>query len=259
MVTAMLPDPSATNQTIEQARLAGVLATDALAHRPRRAANHVAENEVLIALAQALSGPQDALLHSFVEGARTLCHAGSAGISLLEGTDSGGALFRWVAVVGQCADIAGQSTARNECPCGMTLDLGTPQLFVHPEVHFPCLRSVSPAVIEGLVVPIPAAEGSHGAVWVMSHDPQHTFDTEDERLLTHIATFAGAALTHLNARRLATDEASEAQASRALLEDNERCREEFIAMPGHEMRSPMTPIASATDASKKLCADNHAA
>lgn len=247
-----VPDP------VVRARAAGVLATDAFTQRPSRAADHVAENQGLIALAQALTGPQDALLQSFAEAALALCHAGSAGISLLE-TEDGRPVFRWLAVAGLCAGLAGRTTSRDDCPCGITLDLGLPQLFTHPENYFSCLQGVDPTIEEGLVVPIPAPEGPHGAIWIMSHDPQRTFDPEDARLLTHVAAFAGAALTHLDARQRATTEAAEARAARALLEETERRREEFIAMLGHELRNPMSPIESAIDASKQLCADNQEA
>jgi signal transduction histidine kinase/ActR/RegA family two-component response regulator len=251
----MNTESSPQGDAIAQARAASVLVTHDFNRRPVRAADHVAENQVLIALAQALSGPHDALLHSFADAARGLCNAGSAGISLLEAR-AGRPLFRWLAVAGLCADLAGRTTSRDECPCGITLTLGGSQLFVHPQDHFPCLRDVEPAVAEVLVTPIPAAEGPHGVIWVMSHDPQHRFDPEDARLLTHIASFAGAALTHLNARRRANEEADEAQAAHALLEQTEQRREEFIAMLGHELRNPMSPIESAITASKQLCADN---
>ncbi|CAG4889206.1 hybrid sensor histidine kinase/response regulator [Paraburkholderia saeva] len=252
----MKPAQPTANIDIERARVAGVLATEAFLRRPARAADHLAENDVLLALVRALTGSPDALLQSFASSALALCKAGSAGISLLEGASASDAVFRWIAVAGLCEGLAGTSTERDECPCGMTLALGTPQLFERPQDFFACLQDTQPEVVEGLVVPIPAAEGPHGAIWVISHDPAHMFDPEDARLLTHIATLAGAALTHLNARRRASEEAAVAEAARAQLEESEVRREEFIAMLGHELRNPMSPIESAIGASKHLCASN---
>jgi signal transduction histidine kinase/CheY-like chemotaxis protein len=252
----MNPAKSAANTDIERARFAGVLATEAFLRRPARVADHPGENDVLLALVRALTGSPDALLQAFANAALAVCRAGSAGISLLEGASPGDAVFRWIAVAGLCNGLAGTSTRRDECPCGMTLDVGGPQLFVRPQDFFACLQDTQPEVVEGLVVPIPAAEGPHGALWVISHDQAQTFDPEDARLLTHIATLAGAALTHLNARRLATEEAAVAQAARAQLEESEMRREEFIAMLGHELRNPMSPIESAIGVSKHLCASN---
>ncbi|CAG4916763.1 ATP-binding protein [Paraburkholderia gardini] len=252
----MNPANSLVNQRIEHARVAGVLATGAFLQRPARVADHLAENNLLITLIRALTGSPDVLLPSFAQSALRSCRAGSAGISLLEDTSAPDAAFRWVALAGQCDVLAGSRTRRDECPCGITLDLDTPQLFVRPQHFFACLRDAQPEIVEMLVVPIPAGEGPHGAMWVISHDPGRTFDPEDARLLTDVATLAGAALTHLNARRVAADEAAEAQAARAQLEEAEMRREEFIAMLGHELRNPMSPIESAIGASKHLCASN---
>ncbi len=253
----MNPANSPANRRVERARSAGVLITDAFLQRPARVADHLAENNLLIALVRALTGSPKALLPSFAQSALGLCRAGSAGISLLEDTSASDAAFRWIAVAGLCNGLTGTRIPCEACPCGMTLDLGTPQLFVRPQGFFACLQHVQPEIVEMLVVPISAAEGPHGVIWVASHDAgRSTFDPEDARLLTDIATLAGAALTHLNARRVATDDAAEAQATRAQLEEAETRREEFIAMLGHELRNPMSPIESAIGASKHLCASN---
>lgn len=211
------------------------------AGRPVRVSDHAAENRALMELARAQSGTRDRLLQKIADTALTLCGAGSAGISLVEG-HAGGTQFRWLAVAGLCAALRGKTTAWGECPCGATLDAGVPQLFVRPQAHFPCLQFPGVDVTEGVVVPIATDGMQLGAIWVMSHDTDRQFDLEDVRLLSNLAVFAGTALTLMNTRDLG--------------EESDQRHNEFIAMLGHELRNPMAPIDSAITAAKLLSEEN---
>lgn len=215
--------------------------SDELSSRPARQSDLASENAALVRLARAQTGSRAALLDEISQIALSLCDAGSAGISLIEGAGEN-VRFRWLAVSGACADLRGKTTAWDECPCGVTLEAGEPQLFVQPQDLFTCLRFPNVQVPEGLVVPITGDVEQLGAIWVMSHDQQRRFDREDVRLLSNLAVFAGAALTLVNERDngIASDQR----------------HGEFIAMLGHELRNPMAPIDSAIGAAKKLCADN---
>lgn len=241
---------------IESARRAGVLRTDDLKDRPARAPDHAAEVRTLVTVASAQTGRRDALLQAIADAALGACHAGSAGISLLETTSEGAAVFRWRAVAGACAGFEGRTTAWAECPCGMTLELGAPQLFVEPHTYFKSLRDTGAVITEGIITPIPIrcpASKQLGAIWVASHDA-HRFDREDLRLLGNLAVLAGAALTLLDAQQAAEAETEAAQQARRALEDAAHRRDEFIAMLGHELRNPMAPIDSSIAALKVLCA-----
>ena len=196
---------------------------------------------MLLKLARAQSGSRERLLQEIADAALSLCHAGSSGISLIEGTELD-KQFRWLAVAGLCVGLQGKTTAWRECPCGLTLEAAAPQLFVRPQEHFPSLRFPGVEITEGVVVPIPTDHGFVGAIWVMSHTPARRFDLEDVRLLSNLAISAGAALTTVNARDTG--------------EESERRHSEFIAMLGHELRNPMAPIDSAVGAAIQLCADN---
>jgi signal transduction histidine kinase/CheY-like chemotaxis protein len=218
--------------------------TDELARRPVRAPDYAAENRALVALARVQSGPRSEFLQAIADTALSLCRAGSAGISLVEETD-GNRVFRWFAVAGLCAGLRGKTTTWNECPCGVTLDSGVPQLFIKPQDQFACLRFPGVEVPEGIVVPIPADNGALGAIWVMSHAPDCRFDSEDVRLLSNLAVFAGSGLTIVNARDSG--------------EESDRRHNEFIAMLSHELRNPMAPIDGAISAAKRLCADDERA
>ncbi|MFM0018281.1 hybrid sensor histidine kinase/response regulator [Paraburkholderia azotifigens] len=241
---------------IESARRAGVLRTDDLKDRPARAPDHAAEVRTLVTVASAQTGRRDTLLQAVADAALGACHAGSAGISLLETTSEGAAVFRWRAVAGACAGFEGRTTAWAECPCGMTLELGAPQLFVEPHTYFKSLRDTGAVITEGIITPIPIrcpASKQLGAIWVASHDA-HRFDREDLRLLGNLAVLAGAALTLLDAQQAAEAETEAAQQARRALEDAAHRRDEFIAMLGHELRNPMAPIDSSIAALKVLCA-----
>ncbi|MFM0433568.1 ATP-binding protein [Paraburkholderia aspalathi] len=218
--------------------------TDELARRPVRAADYAAENRALVALARTQAGPRSEFLQAIADTALTLCHAGSAGISLVEGPD-GNRVFRWLAVAGLCAGLRGHTTAWDECPCAVTLEAGTPQLFVDPQAQFPCLAFPGVDLPEGIVVPIKTENAELGAIWVMSHTEDCRFDLEDVRLLSNLAVFAGSALTIVNARDSG--------------EESDRRHNEFIAMLSHELRNPMTPIDGAISAAKRLCADDERA
>ncbi|MFL9858856.1 ATP-binding protein [Paraburkholderia madseniana] len=197
-----------------------------------------------MALARAQTGPRSEFLQAIADTALALCHAGSAGISLVEGPDDN-RVFRWLAVSGLCADLRGKTTTWDECPCGVTLDSGAPQLFINPQVRFRCLQLPGLDVPEGIVVPIPADNGELGAIWVMSHAEDCRFDLEDVRLLSNLAVFAGSGLTIVNARDSG--------------EESDRRHNEFIAMLSHELRNPMTPIDGAISAAKRLCAEDERA
>ncbi|CAD6561990.1 Sensor histidine kinase RcsC [Paraburkholderia hiiakae] len=214
---------------------------DELANRPARQPDYAAENKALVRLARAQTGPKTNLWQEIAEAALAVCEAGSAGISLVEGTGENRS-FRWQAVAGVCADLRGKTTAWNECPCGVTLQKGTPQLFIQPQLQFPCLRFANVYVAEGVVVPIAFGDVQLGAIWVMSHTDSRRFDCEDIRLLSNLAAFAGTALTVVATRDSG-------------IESDQR-HNEFIAMLGHELRNPMAPIDSAIGAAARLCADN---
>ncbi|MBN3752647.1 response regulator [Paraburkholderia sp. Tr-20389] len=244
------------SDAIESARQAGVLRTDDLKDRPARAPDHAAEVRTLVTVASAQTGRRDTLLQAIADAALSACGAGSAGISLLETTSEGDAVFRWRAVAGACAGFEGRTTAWAECPCGMTLELGAPQLFVAPHTFFKSLSDAGAVMTEGIVTPIPIRGHESkqlGAIWVASHD-EHRFDREDVRLLGNLAVLAGAALTLLDAQQAAEAEAAAAQQARRALEDAAHRRDEFIAMLGHELRNPMAPIDSSIAALKLLCA-----
>src|SRR5258708_18388590 len=209
-------------------------------------------------LAQALTASNGAVLQTLDDIALNLCDAGSAGISLFEQGEGGKSVLRWVALSGACAAAANTELPIEESPSGITLELGAAQLLSFPQRHFACLQHVVPEIIEELVVPIPGEPAPWGPVWVMSHDGEHLFDSEDLRILTSLANFTCAALTITRAKADAEARAAEAEAARNALALAEARKDDFIATLSHELRNPIAPIDSALTAARKLATDNPA-
>ncbi len=170
--------------------LEAVISTAELKRRPSRPADYLAENRALIALAGQMATSPKNILQRLAETALTLCHAGSAGISLLE---PDGAHFHWPAVAGAWSVHVGGGTPREYGPCGTVLDRNAPQLMCHPERHFTYLASVTPDIEEALLIPFYIEEKAVGTIWVIAHDTTNRFDTEDLRVMTNLGTFAAAA------------------------------------------------------------------
>ena len=238
-----------------------VLSTDQLDLRAARQPDYATENAALVALANALAGPDDVMLQALAETAMRLCCADSAGISVIEAPLQGETVFRWVAAAGFCQPYVNTTTPAARSPCDITLALGGPQLFAYPPQDVPSsqvppLQGSTPDIVEALVITVPSDGKPKGAIWVMSHRTDRTFDREDCRVLASLASFTGAALNLRYARRSALTETTESQRIRAELGESEARKDEFIAMLGHELRNPMAPIDSAIAVARRLSDGN---
>lgn len=167
-----------------------IISTPVLTARPIRAPNHVAENDALISLAEKLAASPNDVLQKLAETALTLCHAQTAGISLLQ---PDGERFYWPALAGVWASHVGGSMPRSFSPCGTVLDRNAAQLMCHPERHYTYFAAVTPWIEEVLLIPFYVGAKAVGTVWVIVHDQSHRFDTEDLRVITNLGTFAAAA------------------------------------------------------------------
>src|SRR5204863_8437349 len=119
-----------------------------------------------------------------------LCSAHSAGISLLHEDAQN---FYWRTVTGRWAAYVGGTLPRALSPCGTVLDRNAPQLFSHPERHFPCLVSTLPTFEEGLLIPLYVAGRAAGTIWIIAHDASRRFDAEDLRVMNNLSQVASAA------------------------------------------------------------------
>jgi signal transduction histidine kinase len=199
--------PAAQRQTAaaaasEPARLEDVLITQKLQLRRRRKPNAHAENAALRALARVMATAPDELIDTLLRASLELCSAGTAGLSLME-TSEGEQIFRWTNLAGALDRHVGRTTPRNFSPCGTTFDANAPQLFAYPGRRFPYFNGLELPIVEALVIPVDLGGEILGTIWVVSHDEEVKFDSEDARIMIGLAEFTSCALrlTRLSEKR----------------------------------------------------------
>jgi len=177
--------------------LDAVIANQELRRRRPRHHMHDALRQALANLARELAASPRRVLQKLSDTALELCHAHSAGISLLE-AENGRQIFRWHAVSGQWASYLWATMPREFSPCGTVLDRKAAQLMILPERHFTPLAQVTPKVHEALLIPFSVAGEIVGTVWVIAHDESRRFDSEDRRVVSKLADFAAEAYARLS-------------------------------------------------------------
>ncbi|MDQ3186401.1 MAG: GAF domain-containing protein [Pseudomonadota bacterium] len=168
-------------------KIAGV---EDLLKRPSRAQDFEAENRALAVLADELANHPRDLLQKLAKVALELCHAESAGISILE---PDGKSFRWDACAGLLAKNLGTSLLRAASPCGVVIEQDSPILFEKPSTLFALPQHIEPPIAEVLLLPFHDGKRPVGTVWVVAHSPERKFDKEDVRVMTNLSRFASAA------------------------------------------------------------------
>jgi len=166
--------------------------TAELIQRPSRPPDYAAENQALIALAREMATSPEGILQALADTALKLCHAHSAGLSILEDGDQK-KNFHWRAISGQWAPHVNGGTPRGFGPCGTVLDRNITMVCSHPERDFPYWKEVKPLLEEGLLVPFYIKGEAVGTIWVAVHDGSRRFDAEDLRVLTNLGAFTAAA------------------------------------------------------------------
>lgn len=185
MTTADAPNSPVTG-------LDDVLITAELARRPSRAPDYAAESRALGLLAQEMATHPGGVLRKCADLVLELCHADSAGISLLEPGGEHGH-FRWQAIVGALAGYVGGTMPREASPCRIVMERNSLLLFRQAERCFPALRDIGPRIYEALLVPWHMNGEAVGTLWAIKHTPEGQFDAEDARLLQSLAHSAAAA------------------------------------------------------------------
>lgn len=178
----------------EPASLEDILVTDKLKSRRRRKPNFRGESIALHDLAKVMASSPDELIDRLLEIALELCSAGTAGLSLLDTTSEGEQVFRWTNLAGALHKHVGGSTPRNFSPCGVTLDRKLPQLFSYPGHRFQYYNGLECPIVEALVMPVYLGDKTPGTIWIVSHDKEVKFDSEDVRIMSRLAEFTSCAL-----------------------------------------------------------------
>ena len=195
-----------------------VLITAELASRPSRAADHEAESRALGLLAEEMATNPRGVLQRCAELVMELCHADSAGISILEPGGTSG-MLRWRAAAGAFAPNLHGTMPAEASPCGTVIDRNRVLLFQEAERFFPALRSVEPRIYENLLTPWHAEGKAIGTLWAIKHTPNGRFDAEDARVLQSLARFTAAAFQMTAALDEASAERAALQASEQQLRD----------------------------------------
>ena len=239
VVAAASPGEASVDQLaelapVETVTLEDILITGQLAVRRSRTPDYRAENEALHDLTRHMATGTAGLLQALVEAAVRLCHAGTAGISILEETD-GERIFRWKNIAGELQSSTGNTTPFAFSPCGVTLAQGSAQLFDRPYRYFSYFQQSPEPIVEGLVIPLPSLDQPAATIWILSHDLSHRFDREDIRIMTRLASFAAAVL-----KLIATSEENE-----RLYRDAQEAiaaRDSLIATIAHDLKTPLTSL-----------------
>jgi two-component sensor histidine kinase len=179
---------SATIIVDADSRLA-VLTTIALRQRPQRPPNPPAQLAAFCELSTVMANDARAAIRRSLQIAIRLCHAGSAGVSMLRSNPAGQATVRWETVSGALALHEGVDAPRDFSPCGLCLDAGATVLIGQPERAFAYLRNTPPAIFEDLIVPLlDRANKPLGTLWVAHHNATSRFSSDDARILEQLAT-----------------------------------------------------------------------
>lgn len=158
----------------------------------RRDASNRAERrvEALQTLAHVFTGPPQVVLQRLVDIAVEFCGADSAGISLEEPDEQGNPTFRWVAISGTFAQYLNGRTPRFFSPCGTCLSTGRPQHYRVTKPYYDFLGVVADPITDGMLIPW-TSDQNRGTIWAISHGSPETFNSEDYKLLSALADFAG--------------------------------------------------------------------
>lgn len=186
---------SSESKSAESLGVESVISTCELGRRPARAPDFEAENRVLLRLSRSMAHEPHLVLKELVDSARELCHAASAGISLLD-PEQGDikTQFRWMATSGDYDQLTGNTMPRDFSPCGTVLDQNRTLLMTDPTRYYPYMEVLPQPVREVLLVPFYRGTEPIGTVWVASHTTDRQFDQEDARLVTSLSQFAAAAV-----------------------------------------------------------------
>lgn len=141
-----------------------------------------------LTLSRALAADPTVALSCALDIARTLCHAGTAGLSLFKPDGAHHTTVRWELVRGELAPHEGRDTPLGCSPCGLCLDAGATILVSRPDRAFAWLEAAQPAIREELIAPLRDSSGHvEGTLWIAHHEDSSHCSADDVRIMEHLA------------------------------------------------------------------------
>jgi two-component sensor histidine kinase len=203
-------------------RPADLFVTRAKLHRRKAAPDLQAEAAAFCELSKILADDPLVALRHLLDIARSSCHAGSAGLSLLRDDGSGQPVVHWAAISGALASHEGADTPRDSSPCGLCLDAGATIRVSRPQRAFTSLRDTQPEIVEDLIVPLyDKASKPLGTLWIAHHDRTSHFSADDARVAEQLAAQSVLAL-HL------VERTKEHQYAMALRESHQVAQQQLL-------------------------------
>jgi two-component sensor histidine kinase len=140
-------------------------------------------------LSEALAADPSAALSCALDIALALCHAGTAGLSLLEPNGANGATtVRWERIRGALAPAEGIEVPLSRSPCSLCLDAGATILVSQPAHAFAWLEDIQPPIFEMLIAPLHDSSGRvEGTLWIAHHDDRSHCSADDARVVEQLA------------------------------------------------------------------------
>src|SRR5580700_7834105 len=257
-IMANTPAPSPRREPV---KLEDVLITDQLFLRAQKGRDSREEARSLQRLAHVMSRRPGKLVETLLEMALRLCGAGTAGISLLEEHPDAEPVFRWTHLAGALEGYVGKVKPKEFSPSAITLKLGAPQLFSYPARYFEYFRDVNPAIVETLIFPLTIGDEIQGTLWIVSHNENVQFDSEDVRLMTALAEFTSCGLHLLEsieaeraARKQREDEIESRKRTELLLRQTQSEMEAIIDDRTEQLRHLSAIVISLQDEERRRIA-----
>jgi signal transduction histidine kinase len=166
---------------------------DSVDSRPLRPRDPLRDIEGMQRLAQAFARSADDVLQQLVDLAVELCHADSAGISVVRVDGSAESYYEWVATAGRFHPFLNAILPQYPSACGVALDRNRPQHFRVDQRFFSLLGVTADPVLDGLLFPWKVGD-THGTIFITSSISATQFDSQDARVMQILADFAATAL-----------------------------------------------------------------
>ena len=182
---------SQTKEQLERAGLEVVDLSDESLYAKRRlhSRNGSMQMEGLHRLATAFVDRPDTILQELVNAAVRLCGADSAGVSVERQSGTPEHFYDWIATAGVYSSFLGASLPQYPSACSACLERNAPQLFRVGQAFFDILGVDAALVKDGILLPW-QVDDVRGTIFIISHDRDEAFDSEDLHLMQVLANFA---------------------------------------------------------------------